>query len=97
MNAPRIQTVRPLPERRLLVSFVNGDQRVYDCRALMGLERFYPLYDEVFFKTVTVDAGGYGVSWNDEVDLSEYELWHNGAEPGRGLEQRGIALYQAGR
>ena len=65
--------------------------------AIMGLERFCALRDDVFFKTVTVDAGGYGVSWNDEVDLSEYELWHNGAEPGRGLEQRDIALYQAGR
>ena len=97
MNTPRIQTVRPLPEQRLLVSFVNGDPRVYDCRALMGLARFYPLYDEVFFKTATVDAGGYGVSWNDEVDLSEYELWHNGAEPGRDLEERDIAVHQAGR
>ena len=87
MNTPRIQTVKPLPERRLLVSFVNGDRRVYDCRVLMGLERFCSLRDAVFFKTVTVDAGGYGVSWSDEVDLSEYELWHNGAEPGRGLEQ----------
>jgi hypothetical protein len=25
-------------------------------------------------------VGGYGISWNDEIDLSEYELWTNGAE-----------------
>ncbi|WP_044018806.1 DUF2442 domain-containing protein [Thermoanaerobacter italicus] len=33
-----------------------------------------------FFKAVKVDAGGYGVSWNSELDLSEYELWKNGKE-----------------
>jgi hypothetical protein len=27
---------------------------------------------------VKVDPGGYWVSWNDEADLSEYELWVNG-------------------
>ena len=35
---------------------------------------------EAFFKAVTVDPGGYGVSWDDEMDLSEYELWNNGVE-----------------
>jgi len=25
-------------------------------------------------------AGGYGISWNDDIDLSEYELWTNGVE-----------------
>jgi hypothetical protein len=27
-----------------------------------------------------VDAGGFGISWNDDADLSEYELWTNGVE-----------------
>ena len=29
---------------------------------------------------VKVDSGGYGISWNDDADLSEYELWTNGVE-----------------
>lgn len=29
---------------------------------------------------VQVDPGGYGISWNDNVDLSENELWINGKE-----------------
>lgn len=36
--------------------------------------------NEAFFKSVKVDSGGYGVSWNDDIDLSEYELWVNGKE-----------------
>jgi len=30
------------------------------------------------FRALHVDAGGYGISWNDDIDLSEYELWTNG-------------------
>jgi hypothetical protein len=46
----------------------------------MNLERFQLLKHEAFFKAVKVDLGGYGVSWDDERDLSEYELWNNGLE-----------------
>ena len=27
---------------------------------------------------VTVDMGGYGISWNDEIDISCNELYNNG-------------------
>ena len=81
MDTPRIKSVTPLAGRRLLVSFVNGVQKVYDCGNLVGLDRFRLLKDEAFFKAVRVDAGGYGISWDDETDLSEYELWVRGVEP----------------
>jgi hypothetical protein len=86
MNAPRVKSVEPLRERRLLVTFVNGMQKIYDCKGIMHLDRFRSLKNEAFFKTVTVDPGGYGVSWNDETDLSEYELWNNGIEVGTASE-----------
>jgi hypothetical protein len=41
---------------------------------------FRLLKDDAFFKAVHVDAGGYGITWNDNADLSEYELWTNGVE-----------------
>lgn len=84
MNAPRVQSVTPLEARRLLVTFVNGVRKVYDCQRVLHLERFRQLKQEAFFKAVTVDPGGYGVSWDDETDLSEYELWNNGVEVERG-------------
>ncbi len=80
MSAPRIKSVMPLKERRLLIKFVNGVQKVYACHKLLSLERFRWLKHEAFFKAVTVDPGGYGVSWDDETDLGEYELWNNGVE-----------------
>jgi hypothetical protein len=80
MNTPRIQSVKPLKDRQLLVSFVNGIQKVYDCSQIIHLERFRLLKDAAFFNAVKVDTGGYGVFWDEETDLSEYELWHNGIE-----------------
>jgi hypothetical protein len=81
MDAPRIESVKPLARKRLLVKFVNGVEKVYDCKQLLHLDMFQSLRNEAFFRSVKVDAGGYGVSWDDNVDLSEYELWVNGTEP----------------
>jgi hypothetical protein len=80
MNAPRIQSVKPLEGKRLLVKFLNGVEKIYDCNPLLHLEMFQLLKNEAFFKSVRVDPGGYGISWNDEADLSENELWVNGKE-----------------
>ena len=75
---PRIEAVTPLPDKQLLVRFVGGNEKVYDCRPLLGQEPFSALENESLFRQVNVDAGGYGVSWNDQIDLSESELWVNG-------------------
>lgn len=78
MTAPKIKSVIPLADKQLLVTFVNGVAKLYDCQAVLNLDRFRLLQHEAFFKAVKVDPGGYGISWNDEMDLSEYELWHRG-------------------
>lgn len=80
MNAPRIHDVKPLPDHRVLATFANGVQKIYDCKPLLHRDRFRLLKEEAFFKSVVVDAGGYGISWNDDADLSEYELWTRGEE-----------------
>jgi hypothetical protein len=80
MNAPRIQSIKPLEEKRLLVKFANGVEKIYDCTQILQLDVFQNLNNEAFFKTIKVDPGGYGISWNDDLDLSEYELWVNGEE-----------------
>ena len=85
MTTPKIKTVVPLNDKRLLVAFVNEIQKTYDCQRILNLERFQLLKHEAFFKSVAVDRGGYGISWNDEIDLSEYELWNNGVEVKHGM------------
>lgn len=94
MNAPRLRTVTPVEGRRLLVTFVNGVQKIYDCQWLLTLDRFQLLASDAFFKAVRVDPGGYGVSWSDEMDLSEYELWNNGVaiDPGTDASRKDEGL-----
>jgi len=76
MNSyPRVETVKPLKDKCLLVAFRNGVKKVYDCKPLLEDEIFSPLTDDTLFRCVKTDQGGYGISWNDEIDLSESELW----------------------
>jgi hypothetical protein len=39
---------------------------------------FAPLSNATLFKSVRVEQGGYAVAWNNEIDISEYELWVHG-------------------
>lgn len=80
MDTPKILSVEALENKNLLVKFVNGVGKIYDCAPLLSMEMFEMLKNDAFFKSVKVDSGGYGISWNDDADLSEYELWTNGVE-----------------
>jgi hypothetical protein len=88
MVYPGVQSVTPLPGKRLRVTFTSGKSKVYDCTPLLKKEPFAPLRNGAFFANVRPAHGGYGVVWNDEVDLSESELWLHGkteraVSPGR--------------
>lgn len=77
---PRICSAIPISDTELLVQFDNSVEKVYDCGPLLVRPTFALLNNPVFFRAVKVDSGGYGVSWNDNIDLSEYELWSNGRQ-----------------
>jgi len=77
-GVPRIQSATPVGPTKLLVRFADGSERVYDCAPLLERPQFQLLKNPAFFRAVRVDPGGYGISWNDDLDLSEYELWTNG-------------------
>jgi hypothetical protein len=77
-NIPKINAVQPLGDARLLVTFESGIKKIYDCSFLLSRPQFHLLANPAFFNAVRVDPGGYGISWSDDIDLSEYELWTNG-------------------
>lgn len=74
----KIKSVRPMEDKRLRVIFLNGTTKTYDMTPLMKKNAFIRLNDASFFNEVKVDAGGYGISWNDDIDLCCDELWENG-------------------
>jgi hypothetical protein len=89
---PRIKTVTPIGDSQLVVCFENGVEKTYDCKPLLKRPEFHLLKVPALFRAVRVDAGGYGISWNDDIDLSEYELWINGKPvPNKTLERTGRA------
>lgn len=78
----RVQEVKPLPEYGLLVKFATGEEKHYNVTPLFdkwGSFKALAL-TKGLFEQVKVDVGGYGVSWNDEIDLSCNELYNNGVK-----------------
>jgi len=80
MNYPKIVSVKPLENYQLMVEFSNHECRYYDVKPLLENEMFLPLKNKYFFNHVKIEQGGYAVSWNEEIDISEYELWKNGKQ-----------------
>ena len=79
---PKIESVKALRSKTLKVVFKSGDVRFYDCRPLLTEEPFTALKNEALFRTVKAEEHGYAVVWNDEIDLSESEIWiHGRTEP----------------
>jgi len=75
---PKVVSVEPLAGKKLLVGFDNGVVKIYNCTGLLEIETFALLAEEAFFRAARVDSGGYGVVWNDRMDVAESELWTNG-------------------
>jgi hypothetical protein len=75
----KIKDVEILPEYMLSIYFENGEKKYYDVKPLFDKwEMFRSLLSvKGLFNQVKVDAGGYGISWNDELDLSCNELYNN--------------------
>ena len=76
----KIKNVSPLPGFKLSVQFCEGVTKLYDVKPLF--ERL-PVFADIekrpeIFSGVSVDVGGYGIVWNDELDLSCDELWEHG-------------------
>ena len=80
----KVRDVKPCAGYELLVSFMNGETKSYQVAPLV--QKWNPfealLSTKGLFECVKVDAGGYGISWNDDIDLSCNELYHNGISVG---------------
>lgn len=75
----KVKTVTTLPDYILLVEFQNKQIKHYDVKQLFDkYEEFNALKAEQLFQCVKVDTGGYGISWNDDLDISCDEIWEHG-------------------
>ncbi len=81
----KIKSVKALDNLKLLTEFQDGTEKEYNVKAL---DSIFPQFKELemnpeLFAQVQVDVGGYGVSWNDALDLSAEEIWECGVTVGK--------------
>ncbi len=76
----KVKAVTALPDYRLSVQFAEGVTKIYDVKPLFSKWASFKELENTpeLFYGVTVDMGGYGIVWNDDLDLSCNELFENG-------------------
>ncbi len=76
----KVKAVTALPDYQLSIQFVEGVTKIYDVKPLFDKwGPFRALEDSLeLFYDVKVDTGGFGIVWNDDLDLSCDELFENG-------------------
>lgn len=76
----KVKSVKSLDNYILEIAFEDDTIKYYD---VSNLFEKWTVFKELkttngLFNQVKVDKGGYGISWNEEIDLSCNELWENG-------------------
>ena len=75
-----IRTMTIIDGYEVLVHFRNGKAKTYDFAELFkNFEPLNPLlHDYDRFKNFRISVGGYGIIWDDELDLAAEEVWYDG-------------------
>ena len=76
----KVKAVSAMENCMLCVRFAEGVTKMYDVKPLFERWPSFRALEasrELFF-SVTVDTGGCGIVWNDDLDLSCNELFGNG-------------------
>ena len=75
----KVNSVSPLNNYELSIHFWDGTTKIYDVKPRFDKQPvFRVLRKDNKFNKVHVDEGGYGISWDDNIDLSCDELWYGG-------------------
>lgn len=84
----KLNRIKALAGCMLWAEFKDGREVVYDVSALTEVNPVFCdlVQDSELFAQVRIDPGGYGISWNDEIDLEAEELWEHGNELKSALE-----------
>jgi len=74
---PRVTKAVPMPDYQLLLSFTNGEKRVFDAKGLLCYKVFKPLENKQFFDLVQVAHGT--VLWPNDIDYCPDTLYMQSA------------------
>jgi hypothetical protein len=75
----KVKNVIAQSNYKLTVQFSEGVTKIYDMNRLIENNPiFKPLKNNELYYEVKVDIGGYGIVWNEDIDISCDELFKNG-------------------
>ena len=76
----KVKAVHDLPDFLLSVQFAEGVTKLYDVKPLFDKWTVFQWLQQhpECFHDISVSVGGYGIIWNDDLDLSCDELYENG-------------------
>ncbi len=77
-RVPKILNVEFYSEYTLKIFFEDNTIKKYNFSELLTKINYMKLKNPSVFRNFQIDKGGYGIVWDDEIDISEYELWKNG-------------------
>lgn len=79
-----ITEIKTLDNLEIQATFADGEVVVFDVKTM--LEKypvFHQLENKELFGNLKIDGVGYGVSWNDELDLSSDGIYARGKHIGK--------------
>ena len=76
----KVKTVSALADYQLSVQFAEGVTKIYDVKPLFNKWKPFKQLKQKpeLFHKVSSSPGGYGIIWNNELDLACEELYTNG-------------------
>ena len=84
----KIEDVIPLNDKKLLLFFRDGSVKKCNMQIMLkGIQKFSAiLKSDTFFKKVSVQTGGYGVSWGEDLIIDDDKLYRTGKNVPLSLE-----------
>ena len=76
----KITSLATLPDYILLVRFADGEFKQFDLKPLMDKYPPFATLKDVdgLYEQAKIDAGGYGIVWNDDLDISAEGIYEKG-------------------
>ena len=78
----KITSLATLPNYVLLVGFSTGEYKTFDLKPIIDKYTPFKALTEVsgLYERATIDIGGFGIIWNDDLDISADGLYEQGTE-----------------
>ena len=78
----KVKNVTALPEYVLLAHFMDGSDKLYDMKQLFAQYPIFRSFETTpgLFEQAKADVGGYGIVWNEDIDIDADEIYQNGTD-----------------